>query len=182
MEIKKNSILSSFFSFSCFLENQQKEKVLVLMRGVSGSGKSTLAKKIHATRGGVIFSTDDFFTNPATGQYEFDLSKLKQNHEANQFRTAEAMARGLTPIIVDNTNSKRWEMLPYVKMADRYGYRIEIVQPGDPDFPKLDIEEIMQRQAMRGDQNKSLPEKIVRAQSDRFEHDVDVDSIRASER
>lgn len=58
-----------------------------------GSGKSHLAKSlIDRTMNGDhdnhIFSTDDFFFDRRTKQYNFDRSRLGQAHESNQFRVA----------------------------------------------------------------------------------------------
>lgn len=167
------------FSFQSYVE-QRDQKTLIIMRGISGAGKSTVAKKLHAEIGGVIYSTDDFFINPKTGKYEFDASKLSQNHEANKERTAEAMQQGISPIIIDNTNTKEWEMLPYVDLADQYGYEIEIKQPGSPDFPDVDLDTILQRQKSRGD--KAVPDEIVANMYSRFKPNVTVQSIRGSRR
>jgi NEDD4-binding protein 2 len=148
-------------------------KVLILMRGVSGSGKSTYAKRIQEERGGVIYSTDDFFMKD--GEYQFDGSQIGRNHERNQQRTAEAMRMGINLIIIDNTNTQRWEMKPYVQMADEHNYTIEIVELSDIDF-----DTIMERQGQRADQNKALSAEIVKRMLNRFEIGVSVSDIRES--
>ena len=157
-------------SFRTYVE-QRDQKTLVLMRGVSGSGKSTKARKIQAERGGVIYSTDDFFVNPETGQYEFDPSQLRDNHAKNQQRTEEAMKSGITPIIIDNTNVKKWEMSAYEKLADQYGYRKEYIQPGSSeDFPKADLETLKARLKQREEEiGKAVPEDAVLRQLANFE-------------
>lgn len=151
-------------------------KTLVIMRGVSGSGKSTVAAKIAKERGGVVFSTDDFFERD--GVYEFDPKMLSSNHSKNQNRAEEAMSAGVSPIIIDNTNTAAWEMKPYVQAAKRYGYEVEIVEPGSEGFPEVDFEEIMRRQAGRG--SKSIPSEVVKKMMDRFEKGLSVDEILAS--
>lgn len=157
--------------FSSYVEQQDQQKTLILMRGISGSGKSTLAKKLHADLGGVIYSTDDFFVDPNSGEYLFDISKLSENHEKNKQRTAEAMRQGISPIIVDNTNTRIWEMAPYVRMADQYGYKTEIRMP-DP----VSFDTIMQRQKNRS--GKSLSKDIVGKMLGNWE-DATVDDIRS---
>jgi NEDD4-binding protein 2 len=67
-----------------------KEKKLVLMRGMPGSGKSTLAKKL-AGQGGVIYSTDDFFMK--NGQYVYDPKMIGEYHNKNLERTIEAFKK-----------------------------------------------------------------------------------------
>jgi tRNA uridine 5-carbamoylmethylation protein Kti12 len=49
-------------------------KTLIIMRGLPGSGKSTRARELQEK--GVIHSTDTYFTNPLTGEYEFDFEKI----------------------------------------------------------------------------------------------------------
>ncbi|EDO49718.1 predicted protein, partial [Nematostella vectensis] len=100
-------------------------KLLILMRGLPGSGKTSLAKQLRAN--GVIYSTDDFFVN--NGNYEFDLMKLSDAHEWNKKRALKAMEEGISPVIIDNTNTQSWEMRPYVLMAQRLGYKVIIREP-----------------------------------------------------
>ncbi|KAG8231432.1 hypothetical protein J437_LFUL000149 [Ladona fulva] len=97
--------------------------VLILLRGLPGSGKSTLAKNLLSTPGarGSVHSTDEFFHVPRGGKgqtlYQYDPLRLGEAHEWNRVQVLRAIAHGVTPIIVDNTNVQKWEMLPYVEMA-----------------------------------------------------------------
>lgn len=163
--------------FSVWMEEAER-RVLVLMRGVSGSGKSTVAKKIAGK--GVVLSTDDLFVKD--GRYEFDPSKIGVNHSINQSRAETAMKDGISPVVIDNTNTQGWEMKPYVMLADKYGYSVEIVEPGHPDFPEADFDEIMRRQSLRSSENKSLPAEVVKRMMDRFEKGLTVDDVRTSAR
>src|ERR1700761_7888397 len=43
-----------------------------------------------------------------------------------------------SPIIVDNTNIKCWEMTEYLKIAVKFGYLVEIVQPNTPWSQSVD--------------------------------------------
>jgi NEDD4-binding protein 2 len=157
-------------SFISWLENRDR-KELILMRGVSSSGKSTVAKSLVG--GGKIFSTDDFFMQG--NRYVFDPKNIGTNHKLNQSRTEEAMKQGISPIIIDNTNTESWEMKPYVLLADNYGYSIKIVE-----LPPLDIEELMRRQESRRSFNKALPRKSLERAIERYQHNVSVDDIRNS--
>lgn len=156
-------------TFRNWLEN--KDKVMILMRGVSGSGKSTIAKQL----GGVIFSTDDFFVQ--NGKYNFDKSKIIEAHLSNQAKTEDAMRRGISPIIIDNTNTARWQMKPYVSLADKYGYQVEIKEMG-VNFPEANFEELLSRQALRAGEGKSISPEIVQSMLAKFERNVSVDDIR----
>ena len=140
---------------------------LILMRGVSGSGKSTLAKKLAAdNENSVIYSTDDFFM--IEGIYTFDPLSLGKNHKMNQDRARCAMQEKTPCVIIDNTNTQAWEMLPYVETALELGYEIEIQEPD-----QVPIEEIMRRQKS----DKNLPLETVQRMLSRFESNVTVETI-----
>ncbi|CAL1265831.1 unnamed protein product [Larinioides sclopetarius] len=102
--------------------------ILIILRGLPGSGKSTLAKKLKFS--GVIFTTDDFFYK--RGKYAFDPTLLDEAHYWNQNRAREALLNNVTPIIIDNTNTETWEMLPYIKMGRKFNYEIIILEPNTP--------------------------------------------------
>lgn len=110
-------------------------RVMICMRGAPGSGKSHLARTIvdrtvnGASYNEHIFSTDDYFYDQQTKQYNYDRSQLRQAHDVNKWRVAQRAADGWSPIIVDNTNMKLWEMFPYVKEGIRHGYAIRILEP-----------------------------------------------------
>lgn len=112
---------------------QEGYKVLVLLRGLPGSGKSHLAKTITDVTLGPgdnshhILSADDYFNQ--AGRYLYDSKRVSDAHEWNQHRAFQAMSRGLSPVLIDNTNIKMWEMKPYAMMATDYGYLIEILEP-----------------------------------------------------
>ena len=42
------------------------------------------------------------------------------------------MKKGTNLIVIDNTNIKLWEMKKYVLEAEKYGYKIEIVETETP--------------------------------------------------
>uniref|UniRef100_A0A3B4VLE3 NEDD4 binding protein 2 n=1 Tax=Seriola dumerili TaxID=41447 RepID=A0A3B4VLE3_SERDU len=103
-------------------------KVLVLLRGAPGSGKSTKARALlEHNPGGVILSTDDYFTRH--GEYQFDPTALGEAHEWNHNQAKEAFERGTNPIIIDNTNMQGWEMKPYVVQALKHGYKVLFQEP-----------------------------------------------------
>lgn len=97
-------------------------KELILFRGLPGAGKSTLANALCD----VCLSADDFFTD-AEGAYHYDKSQIKAAHEDCLSRAATAMKGGAERIGVANTFTEAWEMEPYFKLADKYGYRIHAV-------------------------------------------------------
>ncbi|KAG5285916.1 hypothetical protein AALO_G00008970 [Alosa alosa] len=103
-------------------------RVVVLLRGAPGSGKSTLARALlDHNHGGVSLSTDEYFCRH--GDYCYDPSELGTAHEWNQQRAKEAMERGQSPVIIDNTNLQSWEMRPYVAMALKQKYKVVFREP-----------------------------------------------------
>jgi predicted kinase len=102
---------------------------LILLRGLPGSGKSTLAKiilQLRSTDEPEVLSADDFFEDKE-GDYNFDVTKLKEAHNYCQFRCSERMRQQKARIVVANTFTQEWEMDEYFKMAERYNYRVHTV-------------------------------------------------------
>ena len=93
-------------------------KVLIILRGLPGSGKSTLAKLICNQH----VEADMFFMEG--GEYKFDASKLKQAHEWCQWKTENWMQMRYN-VVVSNTFTQEWEMMPYIALAKEYGYMVQ---------------------------------------------------------
>eukprot|EP00457_Paulinella_chromatophora_P002025 gb/GEZN01002029.1/.p1 GENE.gb/GEZN01002029.1/~~gb/GEZN01002029.1/.p1 ORF type:complete len:710 (-),score=175.68 gb/GEZN01002029.1/:494-2623(-) len=102
-------------------------KRLIIVRGVPGSGKTTLARSLAPKE--QIFSTDDFFTDPKTGEYKYEVKQLTQAHKWNQERAKAAIAKGITPVVIDNINAKKPEARVYVEAAVEHGYVVEVQEP-----------------------------------------------------
>ncbi|XP_013133226.1 PREDICTED: uncharacterized protein LOC106099277 isoform X2 [Papilio polytes] len=117
------------------MHHNKGSRILIIMRGVPGSGKTYLANRIlEATIGGSkldfathIFSADNYFM--VKGFYRYDKMKLQDAHIWNNARARIAMKRGVSPVIIDNTNVEPWEMEPYLRDGVNNGYLIEIVEP-----------------------------------------------------
>ncbi|XP_018591553.2 NEDD4-binding protein 2 isoform X1 [Scleropages formosus] len=146
-------------------------QVLVLMRGAPGSGKSALARSIlQQNRGGVVLSTDDYFVRD--GRYCYDQSVLSEAHEWNQKRAKEAFEKGVSPIIIDNTNMQSWEMKPYVALALQYKYKVMFREPDTWwRFKPRELE----RRTKHGVQKEKI-----RRMLDHFDRHVSIDSIMCS--
>lgn len=95
------------------------EKVLYIVRGIPGSGKSTFAK----TLGGQHYEADMFFINE-NGEYNFDVTKIKDAHKWCQSFVETNMVLEYPKIVVSNTFTQEWEMEPYFKLAKEYGYTV----------------------------------------------------------
>lgn len=109
-------------------------RVMVMMRGAPGSGKSTLARRLldetmNRDYENHIFSTDDFFYDKMQDKYIYNRDMLETAHNANQSKVTQRAVTGWSPIIVDNTNMKCWEMVPYIRDGVQNGYLIWIMEP-----------------------------------------------------
>lgn len=101
-------------------------KNLVIIRGLPGAGKTTLAK-ILAEEKYPVFSIDDYFTNPQTGEYQFDFSKNHLAYKACEQSVENAMQKNATKIFVHNVFSMLWEMKPYFMLAKKYNYCVHVM-------------------------------------------------------
>ncbi len=142
-------------------------KTVYILRGISGSGKSKLAKDLASV---LLFhvpvcSTDDFFM--VDGEYRFDPSKLADYHKQNFWKFEDYVSRERTAIIVDNTNTQKWEYEKYVHFAENAGYEIVYITLSPKDsqgkVKTLYVQECFER-------NKhGVPLAVIQAQAERFE-------------
>ena len=95
------------------------EKILTICRGISGSGKSTFAK----TLGGQHYEADMYFIDEE-GNYNFDVTKIKDAHQWCQSFVETDMVLEYPKIVVSNTFTQDWEMEPYFKLAKEYCYTV----------------------------------------------------------
>lgn len=103
---------------------------VVLLRGLPGSGKSYLSRKCPSENS-VICSADDYFTK--SGRYDFNQASLPEAH-AHCFETfLQALIDGKEVIVVDNTNSMRWEYRNYVYLCELLGVRYHILEIPHPN-------------------------------------------------
>tara|TARA_R110000868_G_scaffold250715_2_gene507472 strand:+ start:862 stop:1296 length:435 start_codon:yes stop_codon:yes gene_type:complete len=92
---------------------------LIIYRGLPGTGKSTLAKNNVTDlkkRGLQVEHLEaDMFFEDAKGNYNYDASKIKEAHQWCQEQTKKFLDNGVS-VIVSNTFTTAWEMLPYFRM------------------------------------------------------------------
>ncbi|CAL8349259.1 unnamed protein product [Arctogadus glacialis] len=145
---------------------------LILMRGLPGSGKSTFARELACTGPtGVILSTDDYFANQ--DGYTYDSSLLPIAHQWNQNRADEAMLKGCSPLIIDNTNLQAWEMKPYVAMALERGYRVFFQEPNTQwKFDPVELE----KRTKHG-----VPQQKIAQMLERFCFPISVETVMTSQ-
>lgn len=114
-------------------------KKLIILRGLPGSGKSEIAKKLVGN--GVIHSTDTYHIK--NGKYEFDSDNIARYHCYNLTSSIMSMKKGISPIIIDNTNIMSAYCIDYVEQGKIYGYEIVVVEPDTPWA--FDVEELVKR-------------------------------------
>lgn len=107
-------------------------KILVLMRGLPGSGKSTVARhlieKANLDPSQHILGADDYFTD-RFGNYSYDRSRISEAHADCLQRAKAKMMNNFSPIIIDNTNIRLWEMEGHCVNAVDHGYIVHILEP-----------------------------------------------------
>ena len=95
---------------------------LILIRGLPGSGKTTLAKEFT----GYDHHEADHFFEDENGNYRYDRSQLLAAHRQCLKRTTESLWHGRS-VVVANTFTQWWEMVPYLSVAAAQGCSIRII-------------------------------------------------------
>jgi adenylate kinase family enzyme len=104
-------------------------KTLYIVRGLPGSGKSTFAEKLVGDDF-LVCEADKYFIDKETGDYNFDVTKLKDAHKYCQDLVETYMKDSLIndqfyrEIAVSNTFTQEWEMSPYFELAEKHGYKV----------------------------------------------------------
>lgn len=125
------------------IEEQGMRGILYIMRGCPGSGKSHLAQRLTTTPEQII-SADQWFS-PTDNYQEYRanwaVEKLFAAHNWCKSKVREALQRGVSPIVLDNTNIKRRDFMPYIDMAKQYRYLYEVRESDSPWW--LQIKELL---------------------------------------
>lgn len=106
-------------------------KRMFLIRGLPGSGKTTLAYLlVNQPQHVHLYSADDYMVSPIDGQYAYDPLRLAEVHKLCQ---ADVLLSATGPcqadtIVVHNTFTQNWEMLPYKKIAKQHGYEVFVIR------------------------------------------------------
>ena len=95
---------------------------MIIMRGLPGSGKSHFIEKYYPKF--IVCSADNYFMKD--GKYVFNPRDISKAHEACKILCIERMFAG-QDVVIDNTNTERWEYEFYWKLAAHMGYNVEFV-------------------------------------------------------
>ena len=129
---------------------------LYIVRGLPGSGKTTVADEMMVSD----TTADDFFID-RDGVYRFDSDKISAAHAWCLSETSRHIWEGRTTV-VHNTFTQRWEMEPYILLAERLDVRLVVVSLFDGGLTDEDL-------AARNSHN--VPIDAITRMRDRFEHD-----------
>ena len=100
--------------------------LVAIMRGIPGSGKSFLLRKIDEWRRIHICSADSYFEQD--GSYNFNKKELAYAHEHCLDCFLDGIENGVKFLAVDNTNTQLWEYTVYRRLAELFGYHVEVVE------------------------------------------------------
>ena len=105
-------------------------RIVFLVRGLPSSGKTTFAGGLHYC-GEVpsCFEADSYFY--VDGKYKFDPKKLADAHKDCQHRVKRAMETSDRNVVISNTFTQRWEMQPYIDMAEALGWQLDVLDLTD---------------------------------------------------
>ena len=138
-------------------------KQLILIRGLSGSGKTTLAETICGdSEDRFMVSADDFFVDDS-GVYNFNHEALKEAHSWCQKECLEAMEDGYQIIVVHNTFTRKWECDPYMEMANKNDYSVQVLNLYDGGLSDRQLAERCEH---------DVPSHVIQKQRKRWDKDV----------
>ena len=66
------------------------------------------------------------------GNYRYQKELIGRAHLWNRTRAQNAASQGVSPIIIDNTNTMMREMKPYIGIARHFGYIVELEEMKTP--------------------------------------------------
>lgn len=138
------------------LGDEMPERRCVIMMGIPGSGKDTLARALFVHKGvlhsaavkhrrmplpkdgAALCSADSYFYSLGNGEYKFDPSQLHDAHAECFAKAKLAFECDIPLVVVNNTNTTRWERSPYIMLAEHYGYTPVVVRVRCPVYVALD--------------------------------------------
>jgi predicted kinase len=134
-------------------------KQVIIMQGLSGSGKTHWANTNFPNA--TVCSADRFFE--MGDEYHFKPSLLGEAHAQCLNKYLYALYRGDSTVIVDNTNTQRWEWINYAHIAVKWGYEWAVADIYDSPAALTD-----EQLAARCKHN--VPVEAIARQRERYEH------------
>jgi len=167
-------------------------KTVTLMRGLPACGKSHTARRL-AGADGIVLETDEFFytqvgDDPAS--YDYSDALLPTARDWNFARFRDAIAREMSPIVVDRGNGLNPETREYAVYAVQHGYQVALAEPDSPWWLELRVllkykqfvdDKLMDAWAKKlADATRDthrVPTATIRHWMSRWRHDITVDEI-----
>ena len=94
-----------------------------------------------------VLSTLDCFEGKR-GQWKYDHDYLPQAREDVKRRCELAMSREVSIIILDDSHLERWEITPYLELAERYEYEVIALSTHDARVKVMEKRREMARRAI----------------------------------
>jgi hypothetical protein len=172
------------------MENSPKQ--VYLIRGLPACGKSHMARRL-AGEHGVVLETDEYFytqvgEDPAQYDYSDDLLPVARQWNFERFCTA--IARAMSPIVVDRGNGLNPETRQYAVYAVEHGYVVQIAEPDSPWWQELRVllkykqyvsQDLLDAWARKlADATRDthrVPASTIRRWMTRWRHDLTVENI-----
>ena len=137
------------------------EPVLILIRGIPGAGKTSLIDRFGKSVDNRV-SADDFFYD-SKGKYTFKPDSLMAAHSYCQEKVRTLLTKGdFKGIAVHNTFTCRWEMEPYLLMAEKFEIKVVVIDIFDGGCTDKELAE-------RNVHN--VPVEAIARMRKRYEHD-----------
>ena len=99
-------------------------KTLYILRSVSGAGKTTLANTLEESLPEAIALAADDYHYDKDGNYNWKQENMYLAHQWCKGAVKETMKQTYKNIIVHNTNTTEKETTPYIKLAEKYSYKV----------------------------------------------------------
>jgi len=166
-------------------------RALYILRGLPGIGKTEYAMERllemraldrgeeQSARLTHVCSVDDFLES-----FRGEPFKLEAAHRRNEARALLVMEAGIHPVFIDSSNLRLWEMRPYVLLAERLGYVVNVVEPWEicAKYRDLSFLAVMLDTAERRQRGRVLPRQALLALLKAFETLPDSEAVRRAPR
>jgi hypothetical protein len=167
------------------------DKVVYLMRGLPACGKSYTARTLAGDHG-VRLETDEYFYTQVGDdptRYDFRDELLPAARQWVFARFRQAIAEGVSPIVVDRGNGLNRETQQFARYAVQHGYRVELKEPESEWWQqirmllkskhetKASLDQWAQRLAEVSRATHRVPAITIRHWMDSWRHDLTVEEI-----
>ena len=117
------------------------KRIVYLMRGLPACGKSHTARRLAGEQGIVLETDQYFYTQVGDDPTKYDYSEalLPAAREWNLDRFRHAIAREISPIVIDRGNGLNPETREYALAAVEHGYQVTLAEPDSPWWQELRV-------------------------------------------